>query len=185
MKYFLKIADEIDVSELSKQLNAQPELWNEHQERLVDQGGPFAGTSDIWVRYRAREELVGPQSLAEPHFAVFYPAWYALPALHSIVFDLMTKTKAVYLGGILVTKIPAGGVIKPHHDRGSWHAEKMNTKIYLGIQSNPECVNYCGDEKITIAVGDAVVFNNQIMHSVENNGNSDRITAIICLMTQD
>jgi len=180
MKHFETVTHGIDISELHAQLEAQPELWNEHLGR-ANPDSPHFGVSDIWVRYRAARDLTKPQHFAEPHWAEYYPIWDKLPALKPIVFDLMHKLEATYLGGILVTKIPPGGRVKPHHDRGSWHAETMDTKVYVGVQSNSGCVNFCGDESLVINAGDAVVFNNQIVHSVENNGTTDRITAIICM----
>jgi uncharacterized cupin superfamily protein len=96
----------------------------------------------------------------------------------------MARVNAVYLGGILITRIPPGGCVKPHHDRGSWHAETMNTKVYVGLRSNPQCINRCEGEQIVIAPGDAVTFNNLLTHSVENNGETDRMTLIVCMRVE-
>ena len=110
-----------------------------------------------------------------------YPAWNVLTAAHGIVFGLMFVLRAVHLGGVLLTKIPAKGRILPHHDRGSWHAEAMNCKVYVPIKANDQCVNYCGDESMVIRPGEAVEFDNLIEHSVENDGDSERITLIVCM----
>lgn len=181
MKYFKKIADGIDVAPLREQLAAHPELWNQHPERL---SGPFAGTDDLWIRYRALSELTSPQAYLEPHFAEFYPAWYLLPALKPIVFGLMAKVEATYLGGILISRIQAGGRILPHDDRGSWHAETMNCKVYVPIVANDQCINRCGDEWMVIEEGQAVEFCNLITHSVENNGATERVTLICCFRVE-
>lgn len=183
MKHFQEIASGIDVAGVLTELEAHQELWNAHPERTAD-GSPHYGVPDIWVRYRAKEELTSPKAFREPHYAEFYPAWKLLPSLERIVFALMAKVRAVGLGGILITKIPAGGGVKPHHDRGGWHAEFYNTKVYVGLQSNPKCINYCEDESIVIKAGDAVTFNNLLTHSVENRGDTDRITLILCFRTE-
>lgn len=146
--------------------------------------GPFAGTQDIWVRWRAEHELTGPAKYLEPHFAVWYPAWRKLPALQPIVYDLMAKTRATHLGGILLTRIPPGGEVKPHDDRGGWHAEFYTTKIYVVIENNLRCANYCGDEALTMLPGEAWEFDNLVTHSVVNEGATDRISAIICMKTE-
>lgn len=185
MKYFRKVADGIDISAALAELEAHPELWNVHHQRLKDQNGPFAGTSDIWVRYRAIEELTEPKKFGEPHFAIFYPSWHLLPAIHPIVFDLMARERAVHLGGILITKIPPGGVIKPHHDRGGWHAEFYNSKIYVPLKTNGRCVNHCGDESVYMKCGEAWFFDNLVTHSVINRGDSERVTLIVCLRTEN
>ena len=184
MEHFTKIRSGLDVAPLRAQIEARPDLWNVNGAR-ISSDNPFSGTSDQWLRYRAPEDLNGPDDYRQPHFAVNYPSWHALPAAQEIVFDLMRTVRAVHLGGVLLTKIPAGGRIKPHHDRGSWHAEKMNCKIYVPVSANEKCVNYCGGESLVIRPGDAVSFNNLITHSVENNGETDRITLIICMRLCD
>lgn len=183
MQHFQKIADGIDVSEAIAELDRQPDLWNVHAGR-TDESSPHYGVDDIWLRYRALAELVSPEKFLEPHFAVFYPAWRRLPALRPIVFSLMAKAQATYLGGLLITRIKPGGRVKPHHDRGSWHAETMNCKLYVPLRANEKCVNYCEDESIVIKPGEAVSFNNQLMHSVENNGDTERVTLIVCMRVE-
>jgi len=184
MKHFHKIAEGLPVEAVMVQINAQPELWNANPERTASPDSPHYGIPDIWVRYRAREELTSPEKFNEPHFASFYPAWSNLTALHPIVFGLMYRVRATYLGGVLITKIPPGGKVKPHHDRGRWHAEFMTTKIYVSLQSNPSCVNTCEDEAVVIRTGEAWTFNNLLTHSVENAGKEDRLTAILCVRTE-
>ena len=72
----------------------------------------------------------------------------------------------------------------PHDDRGSWHAEWLNTKVYLPIQSNPGCLNICEDDRVSMQEGEAWTFDNLKTHSVENNGDTARVTAILCMRTE-
>jgi hypothetical protein len=183
MKQFEKIAADLPVSAVLAELDAHPELWNEHPER-TSADSPHYGVPDIWVRFRPRHELTDAARFKGPHFAEFYPAWAALPSLHPIVFDLMARAKAVYLGGILITKIPPGGEVKPHHDRGGWHAEFHNHKVYVPLQSNDACVNHCEGESVVMRAGEAWSFDNLKVHSVRNDGETDRITAIICMRVE-
>jgi hypothetical protein len=185
MRFFQKIAEGIDTAPAIAQLNAHSELWNAHLGRAYE-ASPHYGVQDIWVRYRKLEEIqADPRKAIEPHWAEFYPCWQRLSALHPIVFGLMARVQATYLGGILITKIPPGGRVKPHDDRGSWHAETMNCKVYVPLQANDGCVNYCGDESLIIRTGEAVIFNNLVTHSVENNGDADRITLICCYKVEN
>jgi hypothetical protein len=172
------------VEHLAVQLDAQPELWNRHSERKTAEGTPHAQMDDIWVRFRPREELTAPQRFVEPHFAAFYPAWDALPALRHHFPSLMHRVRAVYLGGILITKIPPGGRILPHHDRGGWHAEFHNCKVYVPIKSNLAVRQSLRGETVIMQAGEAWTFDNLKVHSVENNGTTDRITAIICMRVE-
>jgi hypothetical protein len=179
MQNFRRIG-EFDPRPALAQLDAHPELWGENPERTNAPGSPHAQSLDIWLRFRAREELTAPERYGEPHFASFYPAWSLLPALHPLVFDLMRKVGAVYLGGIMLTRLPAGARILPHHDDG-WHARFMNCKCYCILAANACCINFCGDEAVTMRPGESWQFRNDIQHSVENNGDTDRI-AMICTM---
>jgi len=180
VKYFQKIT-RYNVAALEDELDAHPELWNNHPART--QHDVFFGTSDIWVRFRDPTELTGPEKYGEPHFPVFYPAWHLLPALHPIVFDLMAREKATHLGGIMFTRIPAKGQVKPHHDRGGWHAEHYKRKIYVPIKTNDNVLNTCEEEEVVMRRGDAWFFNNLVTHSVVNAGDSERVTLIVCMRT--
>lgn len=182
MKYF-ELIDKFDVAQVAKQLEGQPHLWNMRDNRV--NCDVFKGTSDIWVRYRDPREIKSPADLGVPHFAIFYPEWYLLPALKPIVYKLMADVKALHLGGILITKIPAGGRIKPHHDRGGWHAEFYERKVYVPIQTNPYVLNVCEDEQVVMGLGEAWYFNNLVTHEVINNGKTDRITLIVCMNVEN
>lgn len=185
MKHFRLIRDSIDVAPLLAQLDAQPELWDQHRYRTLIPGGPFAGTSDLWLRWRALDELGAPVTYREPHWPVFYPAWHALPALRPVVADLVSRLLPTHLGAILMSRIPAGGAVMPHHDRGGWHAEFHRTKLYIPLCTNAECVNYCGGERVVMDAGSCWFFDNLVTHSVVNGGETDRVTLIVCMRTMD
>jgi hypothetical protein len=181
LKYFQQIASGIDVIPVALALARQPELWNEHNERKEFDGTSHKGTSDIWVRYNDLKNLGDDyQKYTSEHDSVWLPAYSKLPQLRPIIFSLMARCEAVRLGGVLITKIPAGGRILPHTDTG-WHPEYYNTKIYIPILSNPRVVNRCVDEHVVMAPGDAWYFNNTVEHEVVNDGESDRITLIVCM----
>jgi hypothetical protein len=179
MRNFQKIAAGIDVLPLAMELYRQPELWNRNAARTAK--GPFEGTDDIWVRFRDPAELTSHEAFAEPHVPVFYPAWYALPHLRPIVFGLMSRVEAVQLGGVLITRVPAGGQVAPHDDKGRWHSEFFQTKAYVPLASNPQCYNTCGDERVVMAVGDAWLFDNLQVHSTVNDGETERVTLIVSM----
>src|SRR5580765_7613828 len=150
MRYFLKIASGVEVLPLALDLYRQPELWNANRERTGGKGS-FEGTDDIWVRFRAYDELTTPEAFNEPFIPAFYPSWHALPHLRPIVFGLMSRCEAVQLGGVLITRVPAGGQVAPHDDKGRWHSEFFQTKAYLPLASNPHCYNTCGNERVVMA----------------------------------
>lgn len=181
---FEKFPLPIDITPLLEQLEAHPELWDEHPERKDWEGSPHAAMSDIWVRFRPKSELIERKHAAEPHIPAWYPSRKALPQVEKIALDLMAYFRAVQLGGVLITKIPPGKCIEPHHDRGRWHPEFFNCKIYIPLQSNEGCLNRCENDAINMKAGEVWSFDNLKVHSVENNGTEDRITLIISMRVE-
>jgi Aspartyl/Asparaginyl beta-hydroxylase len=170
----------IDVSALNLELYRQSELWNQHRAR-TNGPGSFTDTDDIWCRFRPAHELVSPESYVERFDLVWYPAWHALPHLRPIVFGLMARCEAVQLGGVLITRVPAGRQVKPHDDRGRWHPEWFATKAYVPLMTNNRCVSTCDGESVVMEAGSAWAFDNLKTHSTVNDGNSDRVTLIVSL----
>lgn len=183
MNHFAKIIEGIDVAPVLAQLAAHPDLWDRDPERTALPDSPHAQASDIWIRFRAKSELTEPAKYGEPHFAEFYPAWYELTALRPIVFRVMARMQAVYLGGILITRIPAGAKILPHVDRG-WHPEFMNAKAYVIFQANERCINRCEDEAVIMRPGEAWLFNNLVTHSVDNDGDEERLVMVMTMRVE-
>ena len=181
MQHFRKITEGYDVAPVVEQLAAYPDLWGEHPERVAYPDSPHRETQDIWLRFRDPADLRHPTDYGNPHFAVFYPAWHKLPAVHPIVFDLMARERAVYLGGILMTRLPPRSQVYRHHDRGSWHAEYLNRKVYVILQGNPWCTNWCEDETLVMRPGDAWEFENLLDHGVINEGLNDRLALIVTM----
>ena len=181
MRNFHHLGSGIDVSPLNLDIYRQPQLWNQHPARTDGPGGPFTLTEDIWIRFRAPEELVSPASYAERFDLVWYPAWLALPHLRPIVFGLMARCEAVHLGGVLITRVPAGRQVKPHNDRGRWHPEYFQTKAYVPMDTNERCVSTCEDESVVMKVGEAWLFDNLLEHSTVNDGDTDRVTLIVSM----
>lgn len=183
MKHFAKIASGLNVAPALAQIESQPELWDRDPERMTATGSPHVQSSDMWLRFRPRRELTSRQRFGEPHFAEFWPAWHALPGLHPVVFDIMARVGAVYLGGILATRIPAGCEILPHVDTG-WHPTFNSTKAYVILKANDRCVNHCLEERVVMKPGEAWLFNNLVTHSVENHGDDERIAIVITMRVE-
>lgn len=178
---FLRLAAGLDVVPLNAELDAHPELWDAMPLRTTLPASPFAGTSDVWVRALAPELLARDRFLiAQPHEIVAWPAWHALPALRSIVARLLALTRASELGHILLTRIPPGGQVAPHAD-GGWLPERFDLKCHVALRSNPGCINRCEDDAVVFAEGECWSFDNLRRHSIENNGDTDRVVAIICM----
>lgn len=179
MKHFVHLGN-IDIAPIRLELERHPELWDQITDRKTRPNSPHADMSDIWVRSRPQCELTSPISYNEPFHSSFYPSINDLPSVRQVVFSLMGRFNGTELGSILITKVPAGKMVKPHADTG-WHAHHHNLKIYIPIQSNAKCINTCGDEVVVMNTGEIWSFNNLITHSTENYGDDDRITLIVSI----
>lgn len=168
-----------DVSRLRAALDEHPELWNQNRERLAQYA--HADVDDIWVRYNHRKNFTGDMaSFNGPHDAVWYPAADVLP-VKPLVFDVMAAVEGERLGGVLITRIPPGGRVKPHVDRG-WHAEHYD-KYAIQVAGNAAQA-FCFDgAKISPLAGDLYAFDNSRRHWVLNPSDEWRITLIICIRT--
>ena len=183
MKHFRLVHQGLDVAPMLAELEAQPELWDEYPERRVAPGSPHREMTDIHVRARARDDLDAPNAYREPHWPVFYPSWRRLPSIQPVVWALMEMTKAVQLGNVLITRIPAGGRIHPHVDPG-WAVNWFAAKFYVVLKGNPDCVNHCLDESVVMQAGEIWSFENRVTHSVENRGETERVSLIVTMRVE-
>lgn len=188
---FHQIAQGIDVSALRSQIARQPWLWDRNDMRKTWVGTPHRQMSDIWLRYNAWENYSpdDPAAFGAEHDSVWYPAIDALPAAKSIIFDLMARVHGERLGGVLITRIPAGGQIEPHTDAG-WHVDYYSSKYYVqleGAEGQHFWAQSPGSprESISPLPGDVWEFDNRCLHGVENHSDSERMTLIVCIKRDD
>lgn len=187
MNHFHLIAKNLPVDELRMQIARQPWLWDQHTMRKTLPGTPHRDMSDIWLRYNAWENFKpeDPCAFGEPHESVWYPAFYALPAVRPLIFDLMAHVQGERLGGVLITKVPPGGKIDAHVD-GGWHVDYYSSKYYIQIEG-AEGQQFWAEpaqgkrETISPMPGDLWKFDNRVLHGVDNRSNSDRMTLIVCI----
>lgn len=175
----------LSIDELARQLAAKPELWDRNTERTGNPSSPHHGCSDIWLRYNAIQAKGDDyRTWQQPHVSCWHPAYFELPALRPLVFDVMHRVQGTALGGCLITRIPPGGEVKPHADTG-WHPTHYNTKVYIPLAAPRECRNYSRGDSVVMGLGEAWVFDNTVEHRVVNNSLTEsRITLIVCTRTE-
>lgn len=193
MRHLRQLLTGIDVATVVQELEAHPELWNQHKLRTTFENTPHQ-VDDIWLRYRAWSEwedirdsqtsLLQPGSriarfVGEEHESVWYPAIDALPSLRKCIFEIVRYFEVERLGGVLITRIPPGGEVKPHVD-GGWHAGYYQ-KIALQLKSAPGQFFHFGDGGFECEPGTVYAFDNSFLHWVTNATEHERITCIICV----
>lgn len=158
-------------------LQRNPQMWDENPQRKEIY--VHSDVSDIWVRYNPVENYTDMVSFNAEHDSQWYPSYYLLPQVRDIVFPLMHQVEGVRLGGVLITKIPPGGQVKPHIDAG-WHAGYYS-KYLVQLQSAPEQSFNFEDGKFCSLPGDIYMFDNSKLHWVINDSPVDRISLIVCI----
>ena len=113
MGQFLRLAKDIDVLPVLLDLSRAPHLWDQYRTRTTYENTPHAASSDIWVRFRSPNEIVGLESHREEYRCVYWPAWRELPSLRPLVRALKNTVDAVELGSILITRLAPGKAILP------------------------------------------------------------------------
>lgn len=165
----------IDVMGLQVALREHPQFWNENTARTADPSSPHHGLDDIWVRFA---DSGGRNIGDEEHESIWYPSAHALGVI-PIADEVMRRHRGHILGGVLITRIPAGRNCRPHIDTG-WHARTYE-KFALQIEAAPG-QRFCFDgEELETEPGDLFWFDNSHRHWVENPTTQPRVTMIICI----
>jgi len=170
----------IDITKVRAGLAAHPELWNQH--RIRTKVYEHSQVADIWVRYndwKNYDPARGLASFNQEHDASWYPAADVIPELRTMALDVMRQVEGVRLGGVLITRIPPGGKVQPHIDRG-WHAEYYD-KFAVQIQAAPGQAFHFEGEQLASKTGDIYTFDNSRTHWVTNDSEIERITMIVCV----
>jgi hypothetical protein len=178
MKPINKLNISFDVTELKEYL-LKTNLFGELTMRSDGETSPHKEMTDIWVRYKDPKPHLDSgdwSEFMEPHNSVWLKD---IPKVKGICDALMGYLSGEKLGGVLITKLPSGGEIKPHIDEG-WHAKEYD-KYYLpilnakGSKFSFDCCSVDPEE------GDIYAFRNDKTHWVTNESNNDRIAMIICI----
>lgn len=168
-----------DVSKAIEQLDLHQELWNLHTERTYSTGA-HRQVDDIWVRYNDFSKYTGDRSFfVEEHDSIWYPESESVPAVKELVLDLMTEVRGERLGGVLITRIPPGGEVKPHVD-GGWHAAYYE-KFIIQLAGHPDQAFCFEDHSLSALTGQCYWFRNDVPHWVTNASNVPRMSLIVCI----
>jgi hypothetical protein len=179
MSPILKLDLQLDVEDAATYMTMTEE-WDRYKYRTMSNTSPHREASDIYARFGRLDD---PKVAAdEPFVAEWYNddplITYILEPLVQQVYDFVGGES---LGGVLVTKIPAGKKVYPHIDKG-WHAT-AHSKYCVCIAANQDQVFCYHEEGLRSNTGDCFFFDNSQSHWVENNSLVDRISMIVCVKT--
>jgi Aspartyl/Asparaginyl beta-hydroxylase len=162
--YVQKIIDEIEKND----------MWNCESLRT----GPMMQQKEILLYYTNLDEMLYNPNTDRKE-TVAYPPVQKLLAAKAFIFELMKAFQGERLGRAFITCLAPGKKILPHTDTDAGFPAGYFNRYHLCLKDNEETVFKCGDEEFRPEVGDLFTFDNLKMHSVENNGKTDRWTFVI------
>lgn len=184
-KFFNKIACNFNVMPLQIALRRQPGLFGKYNQRC-EGDSPHRESEDIWVRYNSIESVLAHKQLLnaehpanKEHTPIWYPAYYQLPDIRALLFDLMRLVEGEELGTVLLVKIPPKKQIYTHTDAG-WSAEYYE-KYYIPIQSFSGTFFNFPDGTIVPSLGEVYWFNNSVLHNATNESDEDMVMLIVTI----
>ena len=178
MKPFNKLNINFDVSVL-KEFLVDCDLWDKYPQRRTAENSPHSEMTDIWVRYKNPKECIETgdwSAFTRQHESEWLED---IPSVKEMALKIMSYTEGEKLGGILITKLPAGGRIKPHTDSG-WHADYYD-KYFISIKNKNGARFHFDGCHIEPEEGEVYAFRNDKNHWVENDSSEDRVAMIICI----
>lgn len=172
----------LDVAPLLAEIAIHPGAWDQHRERTTAEAysGAHKQVSDIWVRFNPQRNYTGdPAFFSEEHDSEWYPVCRDIPAVKTLVRKVMAIVGGERLGGVLITRIPPHGEVKPHVDHG-WHPSYYDK--YAVQLKGSKGQAFCFDgESLSAEPGDLYTFDNSHEHWVTNPTDMERMTLIICI----
>ena len=98
------------------------------------------------------------------------------PITMRVVMDAMHLLNLVELGRVMLVKLKPGGKITPHPDEGAYCA--YYNRYHIPIVTNDDVLFTVGEKTVNMGAGELWEINNKKVHSVVNNGDTDRIHLI-------
>lgn len=162
----------IDIGELTRAVSAIPEpVWDLEDRDKPNKFETLASTRHIVFRFI--------ESFADWRQSYDRPLWNEWAPLIQPVLDAAVADYGYGRGAfprIMLARMPAGGVIRPHRDTGP--AAHWPHKIHVPIRTNENVIFNVDAVAYHFPEGEAVEVNNMARHSVDNRGSTDRIHLI-------
>lgn len=170
MRYFYRLAENLQVLPAMAALARQPKLWNQDDLRKTFENSPHTQVDDVLLRFGSKDG----NDLEATDTALMSK----IPNVKSQMLDVMRLVHGSRLGRVIVTRLEPGKKILPHADvMGDY--SKYYTRYHLVLQGLPGSLFTCGDETVNMLTGELWWFSAQDEHSVINNSRDDRVHMLI------
>lgn len=164
-----------DQQKLYEELKLVEEIWIPHFNSDYYQGD-WSG-----MVLRGSKSEFHPLSAGSPETSDFedYPILDRLPYTRSVISSLKTEKSSIrYL------RLRPGSVIKPHQDRDLVYWDGA-VRLHIPIVTNPDVLFLVDDRKIEMKPGECWFADFSKIHSVENNGKTNRVHLVIDCKVND
>jgi hypothetical protein len=163
-----------DVSEISRHLSTYEKEWKVDTSRQ-DLHGVHKHTESAFIyEYPSSWKISEPYSLQKKSTDM-----YMLDMIEPIIKQLELIHQG-RVGKVLFIKLPPSKEIDMHADFGDY-LESVR-RHHIAIITNPDVSFIVNNEKKHLKVGDCWEVNNNLIHYVENSGNTDRIHLLIDIL---
>ena len=155
---------------LNKTISLTPEDWKKYKERKAAGGAAAEKTDTIPLVYDLKQRL-NSEVIHENHekFKTY---------IDEIIHVTARRVGEIKVQQAMLTKLNSKAVILRHKDKGPLTAKTH--RIHVPIITNTGCIFSVGDESKNLKPGQIWIIDNvNRYHSVENNGNEDRVHLII------
>lgn len=171
-----RIAEGIDFSPLLSVLEKNKHLFDAIPFRTEFPDSPHREVHDIILR--CPEEISA--DVIDDRFCVNYPAMEVIRKdLYPYLSELMLSVAGVCVGRLIVSLLEPGAMVYPHADEGA--ACNFHHRFHMVLQAEGGCYLIVGDEQVEQKTGEVYWFNNNLVHSVRNDGETQRVVIIVDL----
>jgi hypothetical protein len=170
----------VDVQPLLSELLSNQSAWFEQtgrQRRAAVQ----AETNAIPIR-GLRRSMVNGRRRRDVHETRYTSLAERFPETVALLEALATGLDG-RLGRAKFARLPPGGQVLPHVDRGEYYA--VRDRFHLVIDSNGGSVLRAGEEEVRMKTGELWWFDNKALHSARNGSDSPRIHLVFDLQRID
>lgn len=155
---------------LDEVLSLGLEDWSSYTKRKTAGGAAAENTDTIPLMYDVKHRL--NSEVLHENYERFNKY------ISEVVLYTEKKIGKTSVKQAMLTRLKAGLVIPRHKDKGPLTAKTH--RIHVPVITNTECIFTVGSDSMNLEPGQIWVIDNvNRYHSVENNGNNDRIHLII------
>lgn len=177
MKHFRRFNQGIDPQPFLCEIDAIEGIWHEQMGR---QAAATVQREALAIPIRGlRKSAQGDRARRDVHESRWTSGSARLPHTRGFL-----ETFAEERGGLLsrakIVKLPAGGRVYPHIDRGEYY--RLRDRYHLVLHSPQGSWMRAGDEEVHMRTGELWWFDNKQEHEAANHGGEDRIHFIFDLL---